>query len=44
MIFENSVQFARDLDDKDPLSHFRNEFLIPQHENGNAIYFLGNSL
>lgn len=44
MNFENSIQFARDLDDKDPLSHFRNEFLIPQHENGNAIYFLGNSL
>jgi kynureninase len=44
MIFENSLQFARELDEKDPLRHFRHEFLIPQHENKNAIYFLGNSL
>ncbi|MBO9684933.1 MAG: kynureninase, partial [Flavisolibacter sp.] len=44
MIFENSLQFARELDDKDPLRHFRNEFLIPSHKDRNAIYFLGNSL
>jgi kynureninase len=44
MTFENSLQFARELDDKDSLRHFRNEFLIPSHEDRNAIYFLGNSL
>lgn len=44
MIFENSHQFANDLDSNDSLKRFRNEFLLPQHENKNAIYFLGNSL
>ncbi|HTM90896.1 MAG TPA: kynureninase [Flavisolibacter sp.] len=44
MTFENSLQFARELDNKDPLRHFRIEFLIPSHEDRNAIYFLGNSL
>src|ERR1044071_1864998 len=41
---KNTLEFARELDEKDPLKHFRNEFIIPQHENSDAIYFLGNSL
>lgn len=44
MDFENTLDFAKALDEKDPLKHFRNEFIIPQHNNVNAIYFLGNSL
>ena len=44
MVFENTLEFARKLDEQDPLKHFRNEFLIPPHAHENAIYFLGNSL
>lgn len=44
MNFENSLEFAKALDEKDPLKNFRNEFIIPQHANKDAIYFLGNSL
>jgi kynureninase len=44
MSFENSLEFAKSLDEKDELKHFRKEFLIPRHENNDAIYFLGNSL
>jgi kynureninase len=31
-------------DKKDPLSHFRKKFLIPQKDGKDQIYFLGNSL
>ena len=31
-------------DKKDPLSHFRKKFLIPQRNGNDQIYFLGNSL
>lgn len=44
MNFENRLEFAKVLDEKDPLKNFRNQFVIPQHANKNAIYFLGNSL
>lgn len=44
MNFENSLDFAKQLDQKDALKHFRNEFIIPQSKNRDAIYFLGNSL
>lgn len=44
MVFENTLDFAKALDEKDFLKHFRDEFIIPQHKNGDAIYFLGNSL
>lgn len=44
MVFENTLDFAKALDEKDFLKHFRNQFIIPQHEDGDAIYFLGNSL
>ncbi len=32
------------LDDADPLRALRSEFLIPQHDGGEQIYFVGNSL
>ncbi|MBL31512.1 MAG: kynureninase [Flavobacteriales bacterium] len=38
------ISFARSLDEKDPLSKYREEFYIPQHNNVDAIYFTGNSL
>src|SRR5205809_4723840 len=44
MHFENSIAFARHLDENDPLKCFREKFLIPQHERKDCIYFTGNSL
>ena len=32
------------LDEADPLAPFREEFLIPPHEDGEQVYFCGNSL
>lgn len=44
MQFKNSHAYAKGLDEQDPLGKFRSEFIIPQHQNKEAIYFLGNSL
>src|SRR5689334_9723823 len=42
--FENTIEFAREMDQNDPLKNFRNKFFIPQHEGKDCIYFTGNSL
>lgn len=39
-----SLSYAQELDKKDPLQSFRNQFYIPQIQGKKAIYFLGNSL
>lgn len=44
MEYQNNLAFAKSLDDKDPLKHFRNKFFIPQHHGKDCIYFTGNSL
>ena len=44
MQFENSRTFAQQLDAKDPLAKYRKEFIFPQINNKDAIYFTGNSL
>lgn len=44
MQFANTLDFATTLDEKDPLSNFRNRFLFPQHQGKNKLYFTGNSL
>ncbi len=44
MIFDNSLQFAKHLDEQDELKDFRTKFFIPQHNNKDSIYFCGNSL
>ena len=45
MQFENTEAFANELDAKDPLRAFRDEFLIPKAPNGEtSLYFVGNSL
>jgi kynureninase len=44
MQFQNTQAFAQEMDKNDPLKHFRNEFLMPVHDQQEAIYFLGNSL
>jgi kynureninase len=42
--FQNSIQFAKKLDQTDPLKKYRNQFLIPQVNGKPSIYFTGNSL
>ncbi|MBS1949320.1 MAG: kynureninase [Bacteroidetes bacterium] len=42
--FHATLGFARQKDEADPLSKFRNEFYFPQYNGKNAIYFCGNSL
>ena len=42
--FRKSIEFAREMDAKDPLKGFRNHFLIPGRRGAEAIYLCGNSL
>ncbi len=44
MIFQNTREFAQQLDTQDELKQYRNEFIFPQHNGKNVIYFTGNSL
>ncbi len=44
MRFENTLEFAQQLDANDPLKTFRNRFFIPHHNGRDSIYFTGNSL
>ncbi|HVS91752.1 MAG TPA: kynureninase [Mucilaginibacter sp.] len=44
MTYENSLEFAKKLDEQDELKHFRSEFLFPQHRGEDVIYLCGNSL
>jgi len=44
MVFNNSLEFARNLDQQDPLRRVRNEVLFPTFHSENPIYFTGNSL
>jgi len=44
MYFENKLEFAKTLDNEDPLQQFRERFFIPQHNGKDCIYFTGNSL
>jgi kynureninase len=44
MTFQNTKAFAQQLDSEDPLAKYRNEFIFPQHNGKNVIYFTGNSL
>jgi kynureninase len=42
--FENTLDFARQLDKEDPLNRFREKFYIPVIHGKESIYFTGNSL
>ena len=42
--FRTDADFARSLDARDPLSKFRERFLIPQLDGKESIYLCGNSL
>lgn len=44
MMYENSIGFAKKADAADPLRRFRDEFMIPENNGKQQIYFLGNSL
>ncbi len=44
MNFENTREFARSLDAEDKLASYRGEFLFPQVNGRQVIYFTGNSL
>jgi kynureninase len=45
MTYQNTLAYAQQQDELDPLKHFRDEFHIPKQENGkNEVYFVGNSL
>lgn len=44
MMFKNTLEFAKELDAQDQLSHYREQFIFPQHEGKDVIYFTGNSL
>lgn len=44
MTFQNTLEFAAELDRQDELNKYRNEFIFPQHEGKDVIYFTGNSL
>ena len=44
MKFENNIDFAKKLDQEDPLKHFRDKFYIPMVHGKDSIYFTGNSL
>src|ERR1700679_1568395 len=44
MIYQNSLEFATQLDNQDPLKEFQTKFLVPQHNGKDAIYLCGNSL
>ena len=44
MQFENSLAFAQQLDQRDPLKHYREQFHFPQHNGKDVIYLCGNSL
>jgi kynureninase len=44
MALQNTREFALELDSKDELRVFRDEFIFPKHNGKNVIYFTGNSL
>ena len=44
MDYQNTIEFAEQMDANDPLKHFRQRFHIPQHQGRDAVYFCGNSL
>ena len=44
MNYQYSESFAQEMDQKDPLAKFRDQFIFPQVNGQEAIYFCGNSL
>jgi kynureninase len=42
--FQNTLAFAQEKDQKDPLRKYRDEFLFPDFAGSEMVYFTGNSL
>jgi len=42
--FKATRNYAREMDDADTLSDYRNRFLFPKHKGNDVVYFCGNSL
>jgi len=42
--YENTLNFAQNIDNQDSLKKFRDYFFIPQHQNKDVVYLCGNSL
>jgi len=42
--FKNNIDFAKKMDEQDPLKEFREKFYIPIVNEAESIYFIGNSL
>ena len=43
-MYKSSLTYAQQLDQKDPLRDYRDQFYFPQHQGRDVIYFCGNSL
>jgi len=43
-MIKNTLSYARELDQKDPLKEYRAQFWLPQHNGEDTIYLCGNSL
>src|SRR6201996_9578457 len=44
MEYQNTAEFALQMDERDVLKHFRDKFLFPQHDGRDVVYLCGNSL
>lgn len=44
MEYRNTLEFAREADQQDPLRSYRQQFHFPQHQGNDVVYFTGNSL
>ncbi|MGB0914601.1 MAG: kynureninase [Crocinitomicaceae bacterium] len=44
MTYQNNIEFAQELDAKDPLRSFRDKFHFPNFMDTEMVYFTGNSL
>lgn len=42
--YQNSLDFAKKMDNQDPLAQFKNQFYIPKINGKTQLYFCGNSL
>lgn len=42
--YKNTLAFAKEKDQNDPLAKYRNEFHLPTFHENNVVYFTGNSL
>jgi kynureninase len=44
MKYQNTLEFSREMDEKDPLKSFRDRFHFPNFHSKEVVYFTGNSL